>query len=104
MYAVIVSGGKQYRVKEGQSIQVEKLDGEPGSFIKFENVLLASKDDGQLVGTPYVEGWSVQAEVVSHGRHDKIHIIKFKRRKHHMKQMGHRQYYTELKITEIVAA
>lgn len=104
MYAVIVSGGKQYRVKEGQSIQVEKLDGEPGSAVKFENVLMASKEDAQKVGTPYLKGWSVQAEVVSHGRHDKLRIIKFKRRKHHMKQMGHRQWYTELKITQIVAA
>lgn len=104
MYAVIVTGGKQYRVKEGQSIQVEKLDGEPGSSIKFENVLMGSKDEAAKVGTPYLKGWSVQAEVVSHGRHDKVKIIKFKRRKHHMKQMGHRQWFTELKITQIVAA
>lgn len=104
MYAVIVSGGKQYRVKEGQSIQVEKLEEEPGSSVKFDNVLFGSKDNTAKIGTPYLQGWSVQAEVVGHGRHKKVNIIKFKRRKHHMKRMGHRQWYTKLKITQIIAA
>src|SRR5215467_5620826 len=104
MYAVIVSGGKQYRVQEGQVIQVEKLDKEPGSSVEFDNILMASKEDSPKVGTPYLKGWSVKAEVVNHGRHDKITIIKMKRRKHYMRKRGHRQAYTQLKITQIVAA
>jgi len=105
MFAVIVSGGKQYRVREGQVIQVEKLDQESGSSVNFENILMIGGGDGSStkVGTPYVKNSSVQAEVVSHGRGDKISIIKIKRRKHHMKRMGHRQWFTELKITKIVA-
>jgi large subunit ribosomal protein L21 len=103
MYAVIVSGGKQYRVKEGQTIQVAKLDAETGASIKLDNVLMILNGDSFTIGAPYVKDCTVQAEVVSHGRGEKIRIVKMKRRKHHIKTMGHRQDYTELKITKIAA-
>jgi len=104
MYAVIVSGGKQYRVKAGQSLKLEKLALEAGATIKFDKVLMVSEGDKTLVGAPYLSGYSVKAEVIKEGRGDKIRIVKFKRRKHHMKTMGHRQSYTEVKITSIQAA
>lgn len=103
MYAVISSGGKQYRVAEGQSLKLEKLEAEVGSDVNFDQILMVSKGDNVTVGAPFVKGGKVVASVVSHGRHDKITIMKFRRRKHHQKQMGHRQYYTEVKITEINA-
>ncbi|MGB0224573.1 MULTISPECIES: 50S ribosomal protein L21 [unclassified Marinobacterium] len=101
MFAVIVSGGKQYRVQEGQTLKVEKLAVEAGSNVDFDRVLLVSNGDDVKVGAPVVEGAKVSAEVVSHGRGDKVKIIKFRRRKHHMKRQGHRQWYTEVKITGI---
>lgn len=101
MYAVITSGGKQYRVIEGQTLKLEKLIAEVGSDVDFDKVLMIAKGDDIKVGKPYVGGSKVVASVVSHGRHDKIHIMKFRRRKHHQKQMGHRQYFTEVKITAI---
>ena len=101
MFAVIVSGGKQYRVQEGQTLKVEKLAVEAGSNVDFDRVLLVSNGDDVKVGAPVVEGVKVSAEVVSHGRGDKVKIIKFRRRKHHMKRQGHRQWYTEVKITGI---
>ncbi len=101
MYAVIQSGGKQHRVKEGQTLKLEKLNVETGSNVDFDKVLLVGSGEDIKVGAPYVDGAKVTAEVVSHGRHKKIKIIKFKRRKHHMKQMGHRQWFTEVKITGI---
>jgi large subunit ribosomal protein L21 len=104
MYAVITSGGKQYRVKEGQTLKLEKLIAEVGSDVGFDQVLMVANGEDIKVGTPYLNGGKVVASVVSHGRHDKIHIIKFRRRKHHQKQMGHRQYFTEVKITAIQAA
>jgi len=104
MYAVIVTGGKQYRVKEGQTLKLEKLEVEQNKSIDFDKILMVAEGDDVKVGSPYLAGCIVQAEVVSHGRHDKIRIIKMKRRKHHMKRMGHRQYYTEVKITRIQAA
>ncbi len=103
MYAVIVTGGKQYRVKEGQIIQVEKLEAETGTSVKFDSILMISNGETITFGAPYINGGSVQAEVVSHGRGKKLRIIKMKRRKHHMKTMGHRQDYTEIKITNIAA-
>lgn len=103
MYAVIISGGKQYRVKEGQTIQVEKLDVDTGKTITFDNILMIANGESFTIGSPYVKGSTVQAEVVSHGRGEKIRIVKMKRRKHHIKTMGHRQDYTELKITKIAA-
>jgi large subunit ribosomal protein L21 len=101
MYAVFTTGGKQYRAAEGDVLRVEKLDAEKGSTIELDHVLLVGEGEDVRVGTPTVDGGKVTAEVVDHGRGDKVRIIKFKRRKHHMKQMGHRQYYTDLKITGI---
>ena len=101
MYAVIVSGGKQHRVKEGETLKLEKLEVETGSNIEFDRVLLIANGEDVKVGAPVVEGAKVTAEVVSHGRHDKIQIIKFRRRKHSMKRQGHRQWFTEVKITGI---
>ena len=101
MYAVVQSGGKQHRVIEGESLKVEKLDIATGETITFDDVLMVGEGDSVKIGAPYVGGSQVTAEVVSHGRHDKITIVKFRRRKHHRKQMGHRQWYTEIKITGI---
>ncbi|AHK15043.1 MAG: 50S ribosomal protein L21 [Thalassolituus sp.] len=101
MYAVVVTGGKQYRVEEGQTLKVEKLEVATGESIELEKVLLIGNGDDVKIGAPVVEGAKVVAEIINHGRHKKVKILKFKRRKHHMKQMGHRQWFTELKITSI---
>lgn len=101
MYAVIATGGKQYRVHEGDQIKVEKLDEAPGEKVVFDRVLLLADGEDVSIGTPYVEGGEVTGEVQEHGKGKKIDIIKFKRRKHHMKRMGHRQRYTQVKITRI---
>jgi len=103
MYAVIVTGGKQYRVEEGQTLKVEKIESATGDSIELEQVLLIGNGDDVKIGQPVVEGAKVTAEIVAHGRHKKVKIIKFRRRKHSMKQMGHRQWFTELKITSISA-
>ncbi|REH40541.1 LSU ribosomal protein L21P [Paraperlucidibaca baekdonensis] len=101
MYAVIKSGGKQHRVVEGERLKVELLNIEPGQTVTFDDVLMVVNGDNIQVGTPIVAGAKVTAEVLDHGRHDKIRIVKFRRRKHYRRQAGHRQYYTELKITGI---
>lgn len=101
MYAIVQSGGKQYRVAAGDKLRLEKLSVEQGDTFDFDRVLLLSNDGEVKVGRPYVEGVKVSAEVVGHGRGKKVEILKFKRRKHHMKRMGHRQAYTEVKITQI---
>lgn len=101
MYAVIKSGGKQYRVKQGDTIKVEKIEAEAGSDVRIEDVLLVADGDQIDIGTPLVAGASVTATVKSHGRGPKIRVIKFKRRKHYRRQMGHRQAFTELSITAI---
>ncbi len=101
MYAVIVSGGKQHRVTEGEVLKLEKIEVETGGTVEFDRVLLVANGDDVKVGAPTVEGAKVTAEVVDHGRHEKVRILKFKRRKHHMKKMGHRQWFTEVKITGI---
>ena len=103
MYAVIVSGGKQHRVEEGETLKLEKLNIEVGASVDFDRVLLVVNDEDVKIGAPVVEGAKVSAEIVSHGRGKKVRIMKFKRRKHHMKQMGHRQWFTEVKITGINA-
>ena len=103
MYAVIQSGGKQYKVAEGDLLKVEMIEAEPGSEVQFDKVLLVANGADVKVGAPLVAGGLVKAEVVTHGRHDKVRIIKFRRRKHHRKQMGHRQHFTELEITGISA-
>ena len=100
MYAVIESGGKQHRVKEGESLKLEKIEAATGDSIEFDRVLMIGGDETR-VGTPVVEGAKVTAEVVDHGRHAKVRIVKFNRRKHHRKQAGHRQWYTEVRITGI---
>jgi large subunit ribosomal protein L21 len=104
MHAVIVSGGKQHRVRAGELLKVEKLALELGSSVEFDQVLMVSDGQDIRIGAPYVAGVVVKAEVVTQDRLEKIRIIKMKRRKHHMKRMGHRQWYTELKITEIQVA
>ncbi|BFM14319.1 50S ribosomal protein L21 [Maricurvus nonylphenolicus] len=101
MYAVFVSGGKQHRVVEGETLKLEKIEVATGDSVDFDQVLLVANGDDIKIGTPVVEGAKVTAEVVSHGRADKVKIIKFRRRKHSMKRQGHRQWYTEVKITGI---
>ncbi|KTD21898.1 50S ribosomal protein L21 [Legionella londiniensis] len=101
MYAVIKTGGKQYRVKEGDVLKVELLSADVGSKVDFSEVLMVADGDDISCGKPILENAVVQAEVLEHARHKKIKIIKFRRRKHHMKTMGHRQYYTQVKITGI---
>lgn len=103
MYAVIVTGGKQYRVIQGETLQVEKLDLEEGASIDFENVLMVGEGESVRVGAPYVDGCKVSATVVTQMRGDKIEIMKFRRRKHHQKRTGHRQYLTKIEITAITA-
>src|SRR5690606_16041688 len=103
MYAVIVTGGKQYKVAEGEFLRVEKLEAETGSTIELDRVLLIGNGDAVSSGGAGVDGAKVNAEDSAHGRGDKIRIIKFRRRKHHMKRQGHRQWYTEIKITGISA-
>ena len=103
MYAVIETGGKQYRVTEGQTLKVEKLDAEDGASVAIDKVLMVANGDNIKVGAPYVSGGKVTATVKSHGRAKKVHIIKFRRRKHSRKRQGHRQYFTEIQITGISA-
>jgi large subunit ribosomal protein L21 len=103
MYAVIKTGGKQYKVQEGDVLRVESLSAEEGSSLEFEEVLLVGDGEDLKIGSPYVEGGRVTATVKSNGRHKKVRIVKFRRRKHHMKQMGHRQDFTEVQITGISA-
>ena len=103
MYAVIKTGGKQYRVAKGDKLKVEKLPVEAGSSVDIDDVLMIGDGDNVTIGAPRVDGGKVTATVVSHGRHDKIEIVKFKRRKHHQKRTGHRQDYTEIEITNISA-
>jgi large subunit ribosomal protein L21 len=103
MYAVVQTGGKQYRVSEGDTIKVEKLGAEEGASVELDKVLLVSDGDNVKVGAPYVDGGKVTATVKSHGRGNKVMIVKFKRRKHHLKRQGHRQWYTELQVTGINA-
>lgn len=101
MYAVIKTGGKQYKVQAGDTVRVEKLDAEEGKTIKISDVLMLVDNDKVTTGTPQVKGATVSAKVNAHGRGQKIKIVKFHRRKHHRKQMGHRQAYTELSILKI---
>lgn len=104
MYAIIRTGGKQYRVAVGDTVKVETLEVEAGSEVTLNDVLLVAAEDGSIkAGKPVVEGASVKATVLSHGRSDKVRIFKFRRRKHSMKSGGHRQNYTELKIEAINA-
>ena len=102
MYAVIKSGGKQYRVESGAQVRIESRVADVGSAVAFEEVLLVGTGESVKVGAPLVSGAKVKATVVSHGRGDKVKIFKMRRRKHYQKHQGHRQGYTELKIDAIV--
>jgi len=101
MQAVLKTGGKQYRVKPGDILKVEKLEAELGSTIEFDEVLMVHDENGVKVGAPFLAGTKVSANVVGHGRGEKIRIIKFKRRKHHLKRQGHLQYFTQVEITAV---
>ncbi len=101
MYAVIATGGKQYRVAKGDVIKVEKLNADEGSSFSIDHVLMLADGNSVTIGSPLVTSGSVMATVKSHGRGKKVEIVKFRRRKHYRRQMGHRQAYTELEITDI---
>lgn len=103
MYAVIATGGKQYRVSEGAVLRVEKLEAEEGASIEFDRVLLVGDGDTVNVGKPFLEGGKVQATVMSQGKARKVEIVKFRRRKNYRRTKGHRQQFTQVKITGIVA-
>ena len=103
MYAVIKTGGKQYRVAPGAKLKVEKLTGEVGSDIVLDQVLMVADGDNVTIGAPVVKGATVKATVLSHGRNDKVMIFKMRRRKHYRKTQGHRQDYTEIQIDKIAA-
>ena len=102
MYAIIKTGGKQYRVQAGEQLRVEALAADVGAAVSFDEVLLVGTGDGVKVGAPFVDGAKVKATVVSHGRGDKVKIFKMRRRKHYQRTQGHRQSYTELRIDDIV--
>jgi len=102
MYAVFKTGGQQYKVSKGDILRVEKLVAEQGKSIDFEQVMMTADGDKVTVGAPFIKNSKVVAEVVNHGRGKKITIIKFKRRKQYRRKMGHRQDYTEIKITDIL--
>jgi len=103
MYAVIKTGGKQYRVAAGQKIKVEQISADIGQAITLDQVLSVGEGETLKIGTPLVEGATVTATVLAQGRHDKVHIFKMRRRKHYQKRQGHRQNYTELRIDAISA-
>ena len=101
MFAVINTGGKQYRVSEGTVVRIEKLDADAGATVEFDRILLVGEGASVAIGAPYVAGAKVTATVQSHGKTDKVRIVKFRRRKHYMRQKNHRQQYTEIKVTGI---
>ncbi len=104
MFAVFLSGGKQHRVNEGDVLKLERLDAQPGEEVVFDKVLLVAEGNEVSVGQPYLEGGKIRAEVLNHERGSKIRVIKFKRRKNYMRRQGHRQWYTQVRITGILAA
>jgi len=101
MYAVIATGGKQYRVAEGDVVRIEKLTAEPGAAVEFDKVLLVGQGGDVRIGAPLVAGSRVSGVVQKHGKSDKVPIVKFRRRKHYLRQGTHRQFYTDVKITGI---
>ena len=103
MYAVIKTGGKQYRVSAGEKIKVEQIPADVGAEVSLDQVLMVGEGDSVKIGTPVLSGATVTAKVISHGRHAKINIFKMRRRKHYQKHQGHRQNYTELEISVITA-
>ena len=104
MYAVIKTGGKQYRVSSGEKLRIELLDVEVGAAVQVEQVLAVGEGDAVKIGAPFVSGASVKATVLAQGRADKVHIFKMRRRKHYKKSQGHRQSFTEVRIDDIVGA
>jgi len=104
MYAVIQTGGKQYRVKSGEQVKIESLPAEVGAAVSFDRVLMLGEGDGVRVGAPFVDGARVKATVVAQGRGEKLRVFKLRRRKHFAKTQGHRQSFTEVRIDEIVGA
>ena len=103
MYAIIRSGGKQFRAEPGQTIKIPTLQAEVGDTVTFDDVMLTATDDGITVGTPSVEGAKVTGEVVEHGKGKKVIVFKWKRRKNYRKKQGHRQKFTAVRIDEITA-
>ena len=103
MYAVFKTGGKQYRAATGDVIKVEKIEAEKGSTVELDQVLMVGEGEDVKIGAPLVEGGKVTATIRQHGRGKKVEIIKFRRRKHHMKRQGHRQAFTEIEVTGISA-
>ena len=103
MYAVIATGGKQYRVEKGAVLRIEKLVGEPGSTVEFNEVLLIADGDQVRLGNPKLAGGRVTATIEKHAKGDKVSIVKFRRRKHYLRQKNHRQQYTQVRVTEISA-
>lgn len=103
MYAVIKTGGKQYRVEVGNKLKIEQIVAEAGSDLVIDQVLMVSEGENTSIGKPFLESAKVSATVVGHGRHDKIRIFKMRRRKHYQRHQGHRQNYTEIQITDISA-
>ena len=103
MYAVIATGGKQYRVTKDATLRVEKLNAEPGSTVEFGEVLLMGEGADVKLGTPLLKGSKVTATVVRHGKGEKVSIVKFRRRKHYLRRKNHRQAFTEVKITDFTA-
>jgi large subunit ribosomal protein L21 len=101
MHAVIKTGGKQYRVSTGDKLNLETLIGDVGAELQFEQVLMITDGDDVAIGQPFIDGAKVTATLLEHGRGDKIHIVKFKRRKHYTRRMGHRQNYTRVEITGV---
>lgn len=103
MYAIIAAGGKQYKVAKDDVLQIEKLEAEIGTTVEFDQVLMVANGEDIKIGAPYLSGAKVIGEVMDQDRGEKITIIKFRRRKHYMRKQGHRQYYTEIKISSIQA-
>ena len=103
MYAVIKTGGKQYRVTNGLKLKVEQIPADVGAEVTLDQILMVGEGEAVKIGAPFLAGATVKATVISHGRHDKVKIFKMRRRKHYQKRQGHRQNYTELRIDSIAA-
>jgi len=101
VYAIVECSGIQYRVTPDEVVHIPKTDAEPGSTLTFDRVLFVQDGESTQIGTPIIDGWAVKAEVLSHGRDKKVIVGKFKRRKDYRRKKGHRQYFTEVKITSI---
>jgi large subunit ribosomal protein L21 len=103
MYAVFLTGGKQYRAAPGETLRVERIVADPGDVVDFDRVLMIGDEGSVQVGQPFLSGGRVSARVTAHGRAAKVRIVKMKRRKHYMKRQGHRQNYTEIEVTGVTA-